>query len=342
MTQRPWAMAALLVLYVLLSTNTFADTLKGPPVSPDGSQKIELDRPPIGHTISLPKPGPLLPSLIRPAAIQLRARPQSVQVGEKLELLAEVLSQHGVPLPDGTTVLFQSGAGELNKMRVKTKKGRAMATLKATVSGPCRVTAACGFIQASAYVYFRGKGQELGEVLADDSYKSGLGLGEIIGGKISLGRGFAVRPNKNGRQGLRYPVSQLAGGQLKILFICPEVKSRVEGLICLVAEKKPVVDLRRGKGRQGTRWSLRSIVSEKRDKTSSVAFSGKKQYELTLEWKERVLTCHCNQFKGPKLFSLQVKSGKKMPAITSIWVGGHPQLAGPRGMIIEQVKILGR
>ena len=335
-------MAALLVLCVFLWTNTYADTLKGPPVSPDGSQKIELDRPPIGHTISLPKPGPLLPSLIRPAAIQLRARPQSVEVGEKLELLAEVLSQHGVPLPDGTTVLFQSGTGELSKMQVKTKKGRAKVTLKATVSGPCRVTAACGFIQASAYVHFREAGNALGEVLADDSYKSGLGLGEIIGGKISLGRGFVVKPDKKGRQGLRYPVSQLAGGQLKILFTCPHVKSRVEGLICLAAEDKPVVDLRRGKGRQGTLWSLRSIFSEKRDKTTSVAFSSKKQYELTLEWKERSLSCRCNQFKGPKLFSLKVKSGKKVPAITSIWVGGHPQLAGPKGMVIEQVKILGR
>ena len=335
-------MAALLVLCVLLSTHTFADTLKGPPVSPDGSQKIDLDRPPIGHTISLPKPGPLLPSLIRPAAIQLRARPQSVQVGEKLELLAEVLSQHGLPVPDGTTVLFQSGAGELSKMRVKTKKGRAMATLKATVSGPCRVTAASGFIQASAYVYFRQEGKSLGEVLADDSYKSGLGLGEIIGGKISLGRGFAVKANKKGRQGLRYPVSNLAAGKLKVLFSCPEVKSRVEGLLCLVADKKPVVDLRRGKGRKGTRWSLRSLFSDKRDKTNSVTFTAKKQYELTLEWKERAIACHLHQVKGPKLFSLQVKSGKKIPLITSIWLGGHPQIAGPKGMVIEQVKILGR
>ena len=342
MSELPRAMGALLVLCVLLSTNTYADTLKGPPVSPDGSDKVEMGRPPIGHTISLPKPRPLIPSLIRPAAIQLRARPQSVSVGEKLEILVEVLSQHGVPIPDGTTVFLQSGAGELDKMKVQTKKGRAMATLKATVAGPCRITAACGFVEASAYVHFREAGRELGEVLADDSFKAGLGLGVVIGGKSRLGRGFEVQPNKEGREGLRYPVAELAGGKLTMRFWGSQVSSRVEGVVCLSSLKKPLVDLRRGKGRNSVRWSLRTFAGDKRDKTTSMPLSPKKLYELTLEWKEKAISCHCSQVKGPEVFALKVKNGITLPAITDLWVGGHPQMAGPTGMIIEQVKIVGR
>lgn len=347
-------MRSLVLRAAVLVTAAFAcpvmalDAVPEPP-SDLATPVASMPTPPLGFDPRVPQVMPIVPEARRPAAVSLGLLPLCVPLGGKLTLRASVVDQFGDPAPDGTVVVFMAAAGTLASSSAPTKGGVAETTLTATLEGPAMVTAAAGFLNATAVAHVRPAGEVAAASIIDDPLMDSAGAGAIRGGTFQAGTGVRLTGDEGGRQGITYRTTGLAAGRLGFVVRGLGPASTLQGLVCLLLKREGadkaggLVDLRRVAGPSGEKWSLRAAgTARAADRAAARPFDPSLAYAITVTWSPERLTAYCRVVGGDEVFSMSAPVRGVLPRVERVVVGGHPSVAGPSGVVVTGVTLSGR